>query len=42
MVRVFEVGGGVGGAGAVISVQGIKERAKHTALRGSGVGGECG
>ena len=30
----------MGGAGAVISVQGVKERAKHTAPRGSGVGGE--
>ena len=40
VVSVFEVGGGVGGAGAVISVQGVKERAEHRALRGSGVGGE--
>ena len=32
----------MGGAGAVIAVQGVEERAKHTALRGSGVGGECG
>ena len=32
----------MGGAGAVIGEQGVEERAKHTALRGSGVGGECG
>ena len=30
----------VRGAGAVIGVQGVEERAKHTALRGSCVGGE--